>query len=113
LFSIENLVGSRFNDRLTGASNDNVLAGGLGSDTLDGKDGVDTADYSADHFFDDSPASRDTAERVVVQLGLDGATGSGAEFGFVSTPRGPIITQVSVDALISIENVIGTTAGSD
>ena len=113
LFSIENLVGSRFDDTLTGASNDNVLAGGLGSDTLNGKDGVDTADYSADHFFDDSPASRDTAERVVVNLGLNGATGSGAEFGFVSTPRGPIITQVSVDALISIENVIGTTAGSD
>ena len=113
MFSIENLVGSRFNDTLTGASNDNVLAGGLGSDTLNGKDGVDTADYSADHFFDDFPASRDTAERVVVQLGLNGATGSGAEFGFVSTPRGPIITQVSVDALISIENVIGTTAGSD
>jgi Ca2+-binding RTX toxin-like protein len=85
LFSIENLVGSRFNDRLTGASNDNVLAGGLGSDTLDGKDGVDTADYSADHFFDDSPASRDTAERVVVQLGLDGATGQGPSL--VSYPR--------------------------
>ena len=57
LFSIENLVGSRFDDTLTGASNDNVLAGGLGSDTLNGKDGVDTADYSADHFFDDFPAS--------------------------------------------------------
>jgi Ca2+-binding RTX toxin-like protein len=99
LFSIENLVGSRFNDRLTGASNNNVLAPGLGFDIVDGRGGTDTVDYSADHFFDDTPGFRETPDRVTVHLGLDGAVGTGTKFiGGLST----------VDTLISIENVIGS-----
>ncbi len=56
LISIENLIGSAFNDSLTGdaganaifggAGND-VIAGGGGADSLDGGTGIDTADYSA------------------------------------------------------------------
>jgi Ca2+-binding RTX toxin-like protein len=99
LFSIENLVGSRFNDRLTGASNNNVLAPGLGNDTVDGRGGTDTVDYSADRFFDDAPGSRETPDRVVVQLGLSGAIGTGTKF---------IDAQSTVDSLTSIENVIGS-----
>jgi len=37
--SIEGLVGSKFDDTLTGNSLDNVLAGGLGNDILNGKAG--------------------------------------------------------------------------
>jgi Ca2+-binding RTX toxin-like protein len=99
LFSIENLVGSRFNDRLTGASNNNVLAPGLGNDIVDGRGGTDTVDYSADRFFDDAPGSRETPDRVVVQLGLNGAIGTGTKF---------IGAQSTVDSLTSIENVIGS-----
>jgi VCBS repeat-containing protein len=47
LTNIENLIGSNYNDWLTGDSGANRLAGGLGADTLDGGDGIDTADYSA------------------------------------------------------------------
>src|SRR5262249_21349641 len=94
--SIEGLIGSRFNDTLTGNALNNVLAGGLGTDTLDGKGGIDTADYSRDHFFDPG----DTALRVIVNLGLNGTSGTGAEFLTVA--------QVSVDTLISIVNVIMT-----
>ena len=41
---IQNLIGSNFNDTLTGDANDNILVGGLGNDTLSGLDGNDTLD---------------------------------------------------------------------
>jgi Ca2+-binding RTX toxin-like protein len=104
LTSIEGLVGSQFADHLTGNSLDNVLAGGLGSDVLDGKGGNDTADYSNDHFF----RSGDTAAQVVVHLGLNGAQGTGQEFSLIHNPfGGSIPVQISTDTLISIENVTG------
>ncbi|MEF8756318.1 MAG: hypothetical protein V5B60_20670 [Accumulibacter sp.] len=46
LLGVENLVGSHFNDSLTGDANSNVLQGGFGNDTLDGAGGTDTASYS-------------------------------------------------------------------
>ena len=42
LTSIENLIGSNYNDTLTGSAVDNSLAGGLGDDTLNGGAGNDT-----------------------------------------------------------------------
>jgi Ca2+-binding RTX toxin-like protein len=103
---IEGLIGSKFNDTLTGNSLNNVLVGGLGSDVLDGKGGIDTADYSRDHLFD----TGDSADKVVVHLGLNGGNGTAAEFK-ASLQNFPTITynQVSTDTLISIENVTGTT----
>ena len=43
--SIEGLVGSGFDDTLTGDANTNFLRGGLGGDALDGQGGFDWADY--------------------------------------------------------------------
>ncbi|MEF8709215.1 MAG: Calx-beta domain-containing protein [Candidatus Accumulibacter propinquus] len=42
LISIENLIGSGFNDNLTGNGGNNVLDGGAGNDTLNGGTGADT-----------------------------------------------------------------------
>ncbi|MBR8655752.1 S8 family serine peptidase [Achromobacter sp. Marseille-Q0513] len=42
LIGIENLVGSRYDDKLTGTSGDNVLQGGAGNDVLTGGLGSDT-----------------------------------------------------------------------
>jgi Ca2+-binding RTX toxin-like protein len=41
LVSIENLVGSQYNDTLVGSAGDNRLNGGLGNDRLGGGDGAD------------------------------------------------------------------------
>lgn len=41
LASIENLIGSSYNDRLTGDSGSNTFTGGLGADSLSGGDGRD------------------------------------------------------------------------
>ena len=44
LISIERIVGSEYNDSITGDNGSNVLIGGDGMDTLDGGDGMDTLD---------------------------------------------------------------------
>ena len=45
LISIENLIGSDFNDNLVGDNSNNFIAGGAGADTIDGGSGSDTATY--------------------------------------------------------------------
>lgn len=47
LTNIENLVGSDYNDQLTGDKGHNVLEGGSGNDVLDGGKGSDTASYAS------------------------------------------------------------------
>ena len=47
LRNIENLIGSSYDDILTGGGGANILQGGAGADRLDGGRGRDTADYSA------------------------------------------------------------------
>jgi Ca2+-binding RTX toxin-like protein len=90
--SIENVVGSSFDDVLIGDASGNSLEGfegndrligGAGNDSLNGGAGIDTVDYSS------------SASQVVVDLGANQAKG----------PDGS-------DLLISIENVI-TGAGND
>ena len=78
--SIENLIGSGFNDTLYGNAQNNVLAGGAGADTLDGGDGIDTADYSA------------LATAVTAELWRGNATNDGSG---------------SIDTFIAIENLTG------
>lgn len=46
LVGIENVIGSAFDDSLTGNSGANILRGGAGDDLLDGGAGVDSADFS-------------------------------------------------------------------
>jgi Ca2+-binding RTX toxin-like protein len=89
LIDVENLVGSSFNDVLTGSAGANVLVAGFGNDaieglggadTLDGGDGVDTASYVS------------SAAGVIVDLALGAGLGGDA----------------TNDTLISIENVFGS-----
>ncbi|MCE4536433.1 PA14 domain-containing protein [Pelomonas sp. P7] len=89
LANVENLVGSRFSDRLVGDAGANVLDGGRGNDvlvggggadTLQGGDGSDTADYT------------DSGAAVTIDLGKGTASGGDAEG----------------DKLQSIENLAGT-----
>jgi len=47
LTSIENIVGSQFDDSLTGDDNANHISGGLGNDILTGGDGADTFTWTA------------------------------------------------------------------
>ena len=44
--NIEGVIGTNFNDTLTGSSGNDVIRGGGGNDTIDGGDGVDQLDFS-------------------------------------------------------------------
>lgn len=78
--SVENVIGSNYNDRLYGTGSDNILIGGAGDDLLDGDNGTDTADYSS------------ATSGVTINLTTN--TVSGASTG--------------TDTLVSIEKIIGT-----
>lgn len=80
LISIEKIIGTRYDDSLTGDDGDNIFAGGAGADRLDGGAGNDTADY------------RSSSLAITVNLASGVATGGDA----------------TGDVFSSIENVIGT-----
>ncbi len=82
LLGFENIIGSDFNDSLTGDGGDNVLVGGLGNDTLNGGAGLDTADYSG------------ASSAVVADLGL-----------------GTAILGLETDSLTGIETLLGSKFG--
>ena len=46
LSNIENILGSAYNDTLTGDSAANIIEGGLGTDTINGGGGIDTLSYA-------------------------------------------------------------------
>ncbi len=82
LTNFENIIGSSYNDILTGDSNNNIITGGLGADTINGGDGLDTVSYV------------DSTSSVTVSL-VSGATNSGG------TAAG--------DKISNIENLLGST----
>ena len=96
--NIENLIGTDFDDTLTGDGDDNELRGGPGPDLLDGEGGFDTniygeratavtADLDADsgddgNSDDGTPGNRDSAEDFENLTGGDGGdtlTGDGSD----------------------------------
>jgi Ca2+-binding RTX toxin-like protein len=80
LSGIESLLGSAFNDRLTGNGGNNILEGGWGNDSLYGNAGLDTASYALAN------------SGVTVSLALTGAQDTGG---------------AGTDTLSSIENLTG------
>ncbi len=89
LISIENLVGSKFNDVLTGDAGANVISGGAGVDLVVGGAGADSLNGGAD--IDTVTYVASTAG-VTVNLGLGTGLGGDAEG----------------DALSGFENLIGS-----
>ncbi|MFL6857654.1 MAG: M10 family metallopeptidase C-terminal domain-containing protein, partial [Allosphingosinicella sp.] len=82
LIGIENLIGSQYNDTLTGTAGDNVIEGGLGNDTLIGGLGNDTASYAG------------AAAGVAASLALQGAAQNTVNAG--------------TDTLSGFENLLGS-----
>jgi Ca2+-binding RTX toxin-like protein len=82
LLGFENLIGSQYNDTLTGDANDNIIEGGLGNDTLVGGNGNDTASYAG------------ATAGVTVSLALQGA--------------GQNTVNAGTDTLSGFENLLGS-----
>jgi serralysin len=79
LVSIERVLGSRFNDVLTGSAANESFLGGFGNDTIDGGAGVDTVEYGL------------VGEGVVVNLATGRASGGAGN-----------------DVISHVENIIGS-----
>ena len=84
LSNIQNVIGSAYDDTITGDSNNNIIAGGAGDDLIDGGSGTNTVDYSHD------------VAGVTVYLDFFG-TGSVGFDGYGG-----------FDTLVNIQNVIGS-----
>ncbi len=98
LISIENLVGGRGNDSITGSQFDNMLSGEFGADTVDGAGGFDTLDMSAMSTVFSIPA------RSIVNLSVGAIT-----VGSQSVAAGTALDGFGfTDILLNIEGVIGT-----
>jgi Ca2+-binding RTX toxin-like protein len=80
--SIENLIGSSFNDTLIGNTGNNIIEGGGGNDYLDGGAGIDTASYVS------------AGAGVSVSLNIVGAQNT---FG------------AGIDTLVNFENLTGSS----
>jgi Ca2+-binding RTX toxin-like protein len=81
LTGIENIIGSAFDDTLTGDANNNILEGGLGINSLNGGAGTDTASYVR------------AATAVTVSLAVTAAQNTGG---------------AGTDTLTAFENLIGS-----
>ncbi|MDD2370011.1 MAG: hypothetical protein PHQ90_11980, partial [Sulfuricurvum sp.] len=84
IFEFENLIGSAYNDTLTGDSSDNIIEGGAGNDILDGGFGIDTLSYA-------------------------GAT-AGVTVNLASTTAQNTIG-AGTDTVINFENILGSSYG--
>ncbi len=93
--TVENIIGSNFNDQLVGSTVDNVIDGGAGNDLLRGDAGADTLIGGA---------GNDTADYTNVAAGVGGIT---IVLDAVATTIG-IGSHAEGDTLNGIENVNGT-----
>lgn len=89
LSSIENVIGSNFNDTLTGSIDADTITAGDGNDTLEGRAGNDTLDGGAG--VDTATYANATGG---VSLVLDGTTGADGDG--------------SLDRLLNVENIVGS-----
>ena len=91
LIAIEGLVGSAFDDVLNGDAGDNWLVGGKGADLINGRDGLDTADYSG------------SAAAVQVDLALPVQGGTGDAAGDRLTSIEALVGSAFDDSLTGVE----------
>ncbi len=120
LVSIENVIGSRFDDRLSGTASDNFIYGGAGNDTLMGYGGNDVLHGGAgnDNMFGHEGNDRFFGgagnDRIFGGSGTDTAVFSGrqSEYSITRVAGGEVRVEHiggsredGVDALFSIEQL--------
>ena len=84
IINVENIIGTNYNDALTGNAGNNIFIGGSGSDAINGGAGMDTSSYAK-------------STGVTVNLNLGTAI---EKYGTYTT---------YTDSLTSIENIIGSS----
>lgn len=99
--AIENVIGSRFDDAITGTALQNTLFGGAGADVLNGADGDDLLDGGAG------------ADQLVGGAGADYASYSDAQSGVTASLASGTGTvgDAAGDTFTSIEGLLGGAFG--
>lgn len=127
--NIQNIVGSYYDDILTGDSHDNVIAGLAGNDVIDGGGGINTVDYSNDFHgvtvdmstgtATDGYGGYDTLANIQIVIGShndDSITGDGTTTVSYANSYSSVTIDLSAgtatgdgnDTLINIHSVIGS-----
>ncbi|MGC4095943.1 MAG: calcium-binding protein [Nitrospira sp.] len=118
LTSIENLIGTNFNDALagngatnvlTGLSGNDIMAGAAGNDQLSGGDGNDLLNGGVGNDLLDGGAGTDTADYGTFTIG--GQAVSGATTGVtvnLNLTGAQNTVGAGTDTLVSIENLTGS-----
>ncbi|MBY0545434.1 MAG: hypothetical protein K2Q14_07810 [Gammaproteobacteria bacterium] len=101
LMNIENIIGTAFNDKITGDGNPNVLSGGAGNDVIVGANGNDTLIGGPGDDSLDGGSGTDTADYSDTTLGVT-----------VNLTTGTASGGDGNDTLTGIENIIGSS-GND
>ncbi|MBD3881237.1 hypothetical protein IFO70_05675 [Phormidium tenue FACHB-886] len=92
LVSIENLIGSVYNDSFSGNSSNNLLAGGYGSDSLRGNGGADTFFYQAASDGTDTIADFDGDDRFQLSAsGFGGGLAAGVNLSGSAASTGVLV----------------------
>ncbi|QUM71321.1 calcium-binding protein [Sphingopyxis granuli] len=105
--SIENLVGSAFDDTLFGDAQDNILSGGAGNDVLEGRQGNDTLYGGAgdDHLWGGAGADLlDGGDGDDTAHYDDATTGIRADLSGAYSGTG----DAAGDHFVSVENLVGS-----
>ena len=113
LTSIEGLIGSAFNDRLTGSAVANRIDGGVGNDTITGGAGADElrSGEGNDLFVVGAFADHATGEVIVGDAGTDELRFTGATAGTLVLGAGVAVERVVIGTGTAVAAVLtGTTA---
>jgi Ca2+-binding RTX toxin-like protein len=115
---IEQVVGTSLGDALLGSSGDDWFSPGAGSDTIDGRGGIDTVSYAGDpyDYWNSYKGGMfiDLAAGQAVETFADHQTTGSSPFIYGVPPGGTTgsgATAQSTDTLAGIENVAGTGLG--
>lgn len=99
--TVENIIGSAFNDILKGNAADNFFNGGTGSDAIFGYGGDDQFTYGGGVQSWDGGADTDTANFTTLGAGIS------VNLDTTATTR-DAVPVVLVSSLVAIEDVVGT-----
>jgi Ca2+-binding RTX toxin-like protein len=102
---VENLIGSAFNDVLSGDKDANELFGGAGNDLLMGGDGRDRLFGGSGNDALDGGSGTNA---LAGDAGVDTVTFTGAAFADVDLGRGSAFTSISHSSLSGVENIRAT-----
>lgn len=110
-YSIENLTGSAYNDRLSGNNQDNRLDGGAGNDTLTGGSGTDVfvfnggKDVITDFHIGLRLFGMELSQAEQIEVDIDGINGFGGLMAHAVSLNGDTVFNFNAATSLTLEDV--------